>query len=169
MPDELHLLQGLVERHRCGGVHLLADLDRRVAVVVTRVVVLVAGGLICLLGVLDDKFELDALIKLAKWEVMAPDAAALSPDKALPAEIVKKLDALAIWVEASHVAMKILKRPEKRWAHGRIPVFPATKVDGESKRDLCHGVEVWILGTAKGRALITDADPGAGTLTVMLE
>jgi ribosomal protein L22 len=113
--------------------------------------------------------EVDALIKLAKWEVMAPDAAALSPDKALPAEIAKKREALAIWVEASHVAMKILKKPEKRWAHGRIPVFPATKVDGESKRDLGHGTELWILGTAKGRALITDTDPGTGPLTAMLE
>ena len=113
--------------------------------------------------------EVDALIKLAKWEVMAPDAAALSPDKALPAEIARKRDALAIWVEATHVAMKILKKPEKRWAHGRIPVFPATKADGESKRDLGHGTEVWILGTAKGRALITDTDPGVGPLTMMLD
>jgi hypothetical protein len=113
--------------------------------------------------------DVDALIKLVKWEAMAPDAAALSPDKALPADVAKKRDSLAVWVEASHSAMKILKKPEKRWAHGRIPVFPATKVDGESKRDLSHGTEVWILGTAKGRALITDTDPGTGPLTQMLE
>jgi hypothetical protein len=113
--------------------------------------------------------DVDALIKLAKWEVLAPDAAALTPEKALPAEIARKRDALAVWVEASRVQMKILKRPEKRWAHGRLPVFPATRVDGESKRDLAHGAELWIIGTAKGRALITDVDPGAGPLTAQLE
>ena len=113
--------------------------------------------------------EVDALIKLAKWEVMAPDAAALSPDKALPAEIATKRNALAVWVEAARVRMKVLKKPEKRWAHGRIPVSPATKSDGESKRDLSHGTEVWILGATKGAALITDTDPGSGPLTTMLE
>ena len=76
--------------------------------------------------------DVDALIKLAKWEQLAPDAAALAPEKALPPEIAKKRDALAVWVEASRVQMKILKRPEKRWAHGRVPVSTATKVDGES-------------------------------------
>jgi hypothetical protein len=113
--------------------------------------------------------EVDALIKLAKWEIMAPDAAALSPDKALPAEIAAKRNALAVWVEAARVRIKVLKRPEKRWAHGRVPVSPATKSDGESKRDLSHGTEVWILGSTKGAALITDTDPGTGPLTSMLE
>lgn len=113
--------------------------------------------------------DVDALIKLVKWEPMAPDAAALAPERALPAEIAKKRDALAVWVEASRVQMKILKRPEKRWAHGRIPVFPATKIDGESRRDVAHGVEIWILGTAKDRALFTDTDPGTGPLTALLE
>lgn len=113
--------------------------------------------------------DIDAMIKLAKWEVMAPDAAALAPDKALPADLLKKREALAVWVEAAHVAMKILKRPEKRWVHGRVPVLPATQIDGASKRDLAHGTEVWIIGTSKGRALVTDVDPGAGPLTTMLE
>lgn len=113
--------------------------------------------------------DVDALIKLAKWETLAPDAAALAPEKALPPEIARKRDALAVWVEASRVQMKILKRPEKRWAHGRVPVFPAGKIDGESKRDLAHGAELWIIGTSKGKALITDVDPGAGPLTAQLE
>lgn len=113
--------------------------------------------------------DVDALIKLVKWEAMAPDAAALAPDKALPADVAKKRDALAVWVEASRVQMKILKRPEKRWAHGRVPVFSATKADGDSKRDIAHGAEVWIIGTAKDKALITNVDPGSGPLTSMLE
>jgi hypothetical protein len=65
--------------------------------------------------------------------------------------------------------MKILKKPEKRWIHGRVPVLPATKIDGASKRDLAHGVEVWILGTAKDKALVTDVDPGSGPITAMLD
>jgi hypothetical protein len=113
--------------------------------------------------------DLDAMVKLARWEVMAPDAAALAPDTALPVEIWKKREALAVWVEASHLAMKILKKPEKRWIHGRVPVLPATKIDGASKRDLAHGVEVWILGTAKDKALVTDVDPGSGPITAMLD
>jgi len=113
--------------------------------------------------------DIDVMIKLAKWEAMAPDAAALAPDKALPADLVKKREALATWVEATHVAMKILKKPEKRWVHGRIAVFPATQADGASKRDLAHGTEVWIIGTSKGKGLVTDVDPGAGPLTAMLE
>lgn len=113
--------------------------------------------------------DIDAMIKLARWEEMAPDAAALAPDKALPAELGKKRDALAIWVEASRVAMKILKKPEKRWAHGRVAVLPGTKIDGVSKRDLAHGAEVWILGTSKDKALVTDVDPGSGPVTSMLE
>lgn len=113
--------------------------------------------------------QIDAQIKLCRWEVMAPDAAELQKDKALPAELVKKREALATWVEAMHVAMKVIKTPEKRWAHGKVAVYPPTKVDGESKRDIVHGAQIWIVGATKDRALITDVEPGPGGLSAVLD
>jgi hypothetical protein len=100
---------------------------------------------------------------------MAPDAAALAPQKALPEELAKKHEALGVWVEATHVSLKILKRPEKRWAHGKVAVYPPMKSDGESKRDIAHGAEVWVLGSSKDKALVTDVDPGSGTFAAMLD
>jgi hypothetical protein len=113
--------------------------------------------------------QVDAQIKLVRWEIMAPEAAALAKDKALPEELAKKREALAVWVEAARISLKILKKPESRWAHGKIAVYPAAKIDGESKRDIGHGAQLWILGTAKDKALVCDSDPGPGPLSTQLD
>jgi hypothetical protein len=113
--------------------------------------------------------QIDAQIKLCRWEVLPADAAELAKDKALPAELVKKREALATWVEAMRVAMKPIKKAEKRWAHGKIAIFPAMKSDGESKRDVLHGTPIWIVGVTKDRALITDVDPGTSNLAAVLD
>ncbi len=113
--------------------------------------------------------QIDAQIKLCRWEVMSGDAAELNKEKALPADLVKKREALATWVEAMRVAMKVIKTPEKRWAHGKIAVSPSIKSDGESKRDITHGTQIWIVGATKERALITDVEPGPGGLAAVLD
>lgn len=114
--------------------------------------------------------QVNALIKLLRWEELPPDAAALAKDRALPADVARKREALATWVEAGRVTLKVLKRPEKRWAHGKIAITPPAQLDGASKRDIAHGAEVWIIGTTKGnRALLAGADPGAVPLTAMFD
>jgi hypothetical protein len=112
--------------------------------------------------------ELDALIKSLRWEVMTQDAAALAKDSAMPQEIATLREALAVWVETQRLAMKPLKKPEKRWTHGKIAILPASKADGSSKRDLNPSTEVWILGQTKEQALVTDADPSKWPLVAQL-
>lgn len=114
--------------------------------------------------------QIDALIKLARWEVMTGDAATLAKDRALPEEVSKKREALATWVEAQKVRFTVLKRPEKRWAHGKVAVAPPGDSKAEPQREVAHGAAVWMLGTTKdGRALITAQDPGGSPLTAVLE
>jgi hypothetical protein len=111
----------------------------------------------------------DTLIKLVRWEILAPDAAELQKDKAMPQALVKKRDALAAWVEGQRIAAKPKKKPEKRWTHGKVMLFPPAKSDGESKRDLAPATEVWVLAQTKEKALITDADPGSGPIPSLFE
>jgi hypothetical protein len=113
--------------------------------------------------------QVDALMKTVKWEVSEPGTAGLEGDKALPEELAAKRDALAIWVEAVRAGMKPLKRGEPRFTHGKVAVHPASKVDGASKRDIPHGTQVWILGTAKNVALVTSTDPGNASLAQLLD
>jgi hypothetical protein len=113
--------------------------------------------------------EVDALIKLLRWEIVAGDVAALEQDKALPHDLGVKRQSLAIWVEAQRIKMKPLKTPDKRWTHGKVMVFPPSKSDGDSKRDLPGATPIWILGLTHDRALITDSDPGAAPLQAMLD
>jgi hypothetical protein len=108
------------------------------------------------------------LVKLARWEVLPPDVAELQKDKALPEELRKKVDVLAIWVEAQRLSAKVLKRSEKRWAYGKVAVLPAAKVDGESKRDLSPASEVWVIAETKDKALVADTEAG-GALPGELE
>lgn len=113
--------------------------------------------------------QIDELMKVARWELMATtEGTELSP-KALPAPLAKKRQMLAIWVEAQKLRIKPNKRAEKRWAHGKLAVLPADKSDAPSKRDLANGSVVWVLGVAKDKALVSDTEPAAGTLVAMLE
>jgi hypothetical protein len=111
----------------------------------------------------------DTLIKLVRWEVLAPDVAELQKDKALPASLVTKHNALSAWVEGQRAAAKIKKKPEKRWTHGKVMLFPPANQNGESKRDLAPATEVWVVAQTKEKALIADADPGAGALPSIFE
>lgn len=111
----------------------------------------------------------DTLIKLVRWEALPPEAAEAAKDKALPAEIFKKREALGAWVEGQRAAMKIDKKPEKRWTHGKVMLFPPSKIDGESKRDLPPATEVWVIAHTKDRSLITAADPGTGPLPTLFD
>jgi len=114
--------------------------------------------------------QIDAQIKLVRWELLTGEAASLAKDRAAPEAVVRKHDALAVWVESQRLATKFLKTPEKRWTHGKVAVTPPGNADGESKRDVPHGSPVWILGTTKdGRSLLTDSDPGGGALPSMLD
>lgn len=113
--------------------------------------------------------QVDELIRLARWEIMAPDVAELAKEKALPSGLARKRDALATWVEAARLRMKPVKRAERMYTWGKVAVLPAASVDAPSKRDLAPSVEVWVLGRTKDRALVADADPGAVPLAGMLE
>lgn len=111
----------------------------------------------------------DTLIKLVRWEVLPPDVAEVSKEKALPAPLVKRRESLAAWVEGQRAAMKLKKKAEKRWTHGKVMLFPAAAVDGESKRDLPPAMEVWVIAQTKEKALVTDSEPGAGGVPAMFE
>ncbi|UQA56404.1 hypothetical protein [Polyangium aurulentum] len=113
--------------------------------------------------------EVDQLIKLVRWEIMPPDAAAVAKDKAAPEAVATKRQALAVWVEALRLKMKTEKAPQKRWTHGKVAVLPAVKSDAPSKRDLQGASEVWIIGTTKDLALVTEADPAGAPLDKQLE
>ena len=113
--------------------------------------------------------QIDALVKLVRWAVIEPGAVVVQTGAALPEDLAKKRGALAIWVEAQHLGMKPLKKPEGRFTHGKVAVFPATQVDAPSKQDIPHGTQIWILGATKDRALVTTTDPGAAPLVQILD
>jgi hypothetical protein len=112
--------------------------------------------------------QIDGLIKSMHWETAAAEEGEASKGKALPSNLATLREALAIWVETQRLAMKPLKKPEKRWTHGKIAVLPAAKVDAPSRRDIPPSTVVWILGQTKDRALVTDADPTGLSLTAQL-
>ncbi len=103
--------------------------------------------------------ELDELTKLVRWEILPPDMAELKKDKALPPELAKDRELLGLWVEAQRLKLKPAKKPEKRWAHGKIAIGPGSKVDDPSSREVAHGSELWIIGTTKDYALVASEDP----------
>jgi len=103
--------------------------------------------------------EVDGLIQLVRWEIMAPELAELAKDKALPPTLAQRREALGVWVEAQRLSMKLAKKPEKRWAHGKIALGPGSASGGASRRDVAHGAEVWVIGTTKQFALVAAEDP----------
>jgi hypothetical protein len=102
--------------------------------------------------------QVNELVKVARWEVLPPDVA----------ELRKKVDVRAIWVEAQRQSAKVRKSGDKRWVIGKAAATPAVKSDGESKRDLGHATEVWLLAETKTLALVADAEP-KGSLAEVLE
>lgn len=113
--------------------------------------------------------QVDQLVKLARWDIVEPGTAAFEGARALPPELAVKRHSLAVWVEAQHLGMRSLGKPEARWTHGKVQVFPATDAGAPSKRDLPHGTQVWMLGIGKDRALVTTADPAGVPLAALLE
>jgi hypothetical protein len=114
--------------------------------------------------------QVDQLIKLARWDLAEPGAGVEGGGgRVLPEELAVKRHTLAIWVEAQHLAMRSLGKPEARWTHGKVQVFPPTNAGAPSKRDIPHGTQVWILGIGKDRALVTTTDPGTAPLATLLE
>lgn len=111
----------------------------------------------------------DALIKLARWEILSPTASEAAKDRALPSALQKKRDALGAWVETQRLKLKPSKKAEKRWTHGKVMLFPPSKIDGESKRDLAPATAVWIIAATKDRALISESDPGAAPIAAVFE
>jgi hypothetical protein len=114
--------------------------------------------------------QVDQLAAMVRWAIVEPGAeGGLMAGGALPEALAKKREALAIWVEAQHLAMRTLPKPEPRWTHGKVQVFPASKADGPSRRDIPHGTQIWIVGASKDRALVTTVDPAGATLVQLLD
>ncbi len=113
--------------------------------------------------------QIDGLLEIARWRVMATSEGAELSANAMPAEVEQKRFMLATWVQAQKLRIKPLKRPEVRFAHGKIAVTPGDNADGASKRDIVHGGKIWVLGFAGNRALISVDEPSSGTLVAMLE
>ncbi len=108
--------------------------------------------------------EVDQLIKLVKWD---PEGAA--KETSPPETVLKKRGALTTWIEAQRLRFKPEKKPEKRFTHGKVGILPAAKTDAPSKRDLVPATPVWIIGQAKGLALVTEVDPGKAPLEDLFE
>jgi hypothetical protein len=113
--------------------------------------------------------QVDQMIALVRWEVMTPEAAELQKDKALPEDLRRKRQVLAIFVEGQRAGLKPHKKPDHRWTHGKVALLPAEKIAGESKRDLQPSTEVWVLGETKDKALIAEQNPGEGAPSAMLD
>lgn len=117
--------------------------------------------------------EVDQLAALVRWAVVEPGAELGATvggvGGALPEDLAKKREALAIWVETQRLAMRALPKPEPRWTHGKVPVFPASKADAPSRRDIPHGTQIWVVGTSPDRALVTAADPAGAPLAQVLD
>jgi hypothetical protein len=111
--------------------------------------------------------QIDALAKTARWAI--PDGASVSVGGILPEDLAKKRATLAVWVEAQRLAVKALKKAEPRFTHGKLAVAPAGNADGAPKQEIPHGSKIWILGTAKNKALVTTTDPGSASLVSMLD
>lgn len=112
---------------------------------------------------------IDATIKQLRWETTAPDGTPAAKEKAAPDELTKKRDGLAAWVEAQRLRIKMGNRPEKKYLHGKYALLPAAKIDAASRRDIAAGTELWIIGVAKDKALVTEVDPGSSQLAAMFE
>jgi hypothetical protein len=113
--------------------------------------------------------QIDQMAKVARWAIVDLSTAALSAGKALPEALTKKREALAIWVEAQRLGLRAGGKPEQRWAHGKVPVHPASKADAPSNRDIAHAAKVWIIGVGRDKALVTTEDPQGAKLAELLE
>ena len=113
--------------------------------------------------------HVDALAKVARWVITGADIAALQIGAALPEELSKKRETLSTWVEAQRLAMVALSRPEARYAHGKIQVFPANQSSSPSKSEIPHGTKIWVLGVGRGLALVTTTDPSGSRLVDLLD
>lgn len=113
--------------------------------------------------------QIDALAKLVRWAIVDPSLATIEVGVAMPEELTKKRAALAIWVEAQHLAMRTLGKPEARWTHGKVAVHPPSKGDAPAKSEIPHGTQIWILGTTKDKALVTTVDPAGAKLVQLLD
>jgi hypothetical protein len=113
--------------------------------------------------------QVDATFKLLRWEPNAADGTPAPKEKAAPDEVNHKRDGLAAWVEAQRLRVKMGKKPEKMYLHGKFALVPAAKSDAASRRDLANGTELWVLGVAKDKALVADGDPGSAQLSAMFE
>src|SRR5262249_5569448 len=113
--------------------------------------------------------QIDQTAKLVRWAIPDPSAPVVTMGSALPEELAKKRGALAIWVEAQRIKMRPLTKPEVRWTHGKVAVYPASASEAASKRDLAHGLQVWILGASRDRALVSTVDPGKAPLIQILD
>lgn len=112
--------------------------------------------------------QIDQLAKIAHWAI--PDAGpSVQVGAVMPEELVKKRAVLAIWVEAQHLAMRPLVRPELRYAHGKVAVSPPANAAAPAATHIAHGAELWILGIGKDRALVTTTDPGSARLVDLLD
>jgi hypothetical protein len=113
--------------------------------------------------------QIDQTAKLVRWAIAEPGAPVVATGGALPDDLARKRAALAIWVEAQRVRVRPWPKPEVRWAHGKVAVYPAWSIDGPSTRELANGVQVWIVGSSRDRALVTAADPGKDPLPQILD
>lgn len=112
---------------------------------------------------------IDATMKLLKWETTAPDGTLPPKEKTAPEDLARKRDGLAVWVEAAKSNIKMGKKPERKYLHGKIALMPAMKIDAPSKRDLAPGTELWLIGVSKDRALVADVDPNSFVLSAIFE
>ena len=113
--------------------------------------------------------SVDATIKQLRWETTAADGAPPAKEKAPPDELLHMRDALATWVEAQRLNIKMAKRGEKKYLHGKVALLSPIKIDSPSRRDLANGTELWVLGVSKDKALVADVNPNSTQLSVMFD
>lgn len=108
--------------------------------------------------------EVDALIKLVGWDVTGA-----AKENAPPEIVARKRMALMAWIEAQRVKFKPDKKPEKRFAHGKIALFASNDTATAAKREINPATPVWIIGRTKDLALIIESDPGNAVAEALFE
>ena len=113
--------------------------------------------------------SIDATIRQLRWETTAADGAPPPKEKAPPDELLHMRDALATWVEAQRLNIKMSTHAEPKFVHGKQALLSPIKIDSPSRRDLANGTQVWLLGVSKDKALVADVDPKSTALSVMFD
>ncbi len=114
--------------------------------------------------------QIDALIKAVRWKLARGEAAdEKAGDDALPAPLLHKRDELAIWAEAQRAGLKPIKKPELRYALGKVALNPPDAFEGATRRDVLHGSKVWVVGTAKNKSLVTVVEPASAALGQVID